>query len=220
MGSRVRSTSDLRTLDEFSNLVFESREPAALTAPLCGALYAVDSINQPVSAIDLGSRILKVNHAGEHGAVNIYSGQILIARFTARSMLSELIEFRAHEQRHRSIFWVELQRRDRPRCKSYWLCGIGGYTLGVITGLFGSRAIAATTVAVERVVLRHLEQQISLLSDRDPSVVIAINSIIQEEWLHHNQSALHVDADSFWYRVLSPIVSASTEVVIWLGMRL
>jgi len=36
---------------------------------------------------DLGSRIIKVNHAGEHGAIYIYAGQILMARLTARSIV-------------------------------------------------------------------------------------------------------------------------------------
>jgi len=180
----------------------------------------METIAQPVASLDLGNRILKVNHAGEHGAVNIYSGQLIAARLTARSMLAELTEFRLHEQRHRAIFWSELQRRNRPRCKSYWLCGIGGFMLGLITGLFGSQAIAATTVAVERVVLRHLEQQLAMLSGFDPSAVLAINAIIQDERLHHDQSAAHVQAGGLWFRLLSPVVSASTEVVIWLGMRL
>jgi demethoxyubiquinone hydroxylase (CLK1/Coq7/Cat5 family) len=43
--------------------------------------------------MDLGDRIIKVNHAGEHGAISIYSGQIFMARVTARSMLSQLAEF-------------------------------------------------------------------------------------------------------------------------------
>lgn len=173
-----------------------------------------------VDAMDLGSRILKVNHAGEHGAINIYSGQIIMARFTARSMVDELMEFRLHEQRHRAIFQAELQRRERRRCRSYHLCGIGGLVLGIVTGLCGRHAIAATTVAVERVVLRHLEQQIEMLGGSDPSAVAAINAIIEDERLHHDQSASHVHADGGWFKVLSPIVSAATEAVIWLGMRL
>jgi 3-demethoxyubiquinol 3-hydroxylase len=180
----------------------------------------MDVIIESVVDSDLGSRILKVNHAGEHGAINIYSGQILIAKLTARSMVAELTEFRIHERQHRTIFWTELQLRGRARCKSYSLCGVGGFVLGIVTGLFGRHAIAATTVAVERVVLRHLEHQVIALNDVDPSAIVAINSIIQDERLHNDQSALHVHADGFWFRVLTPIVSASTEAVIWLGMRL
>lgn len=129
------------------------------TRRLTPALCLVETVAQSVAAKSLGDRIIKVNHAGEHGAICIYSGQIHIARLTARSMVSELTEFRSHERRHRAIFGAELQRRGRSRCRSYWFCGVGGYVLGLITGVLGPSAIAATTVAVESVVLRHLEQK-------------------------------------------------------------
>lgn len=167
----------------------------------------------------LGGRVLKVNHAGEHGAVNIYAGQIFVARFTARSMLAELAEFKSHEQRHRAIFQAELHRRGLRRCRSYRLCGAGGFLLGLITGLFGRRAIAATTVAVERVVLRHLGQQMAALRAKDEAAVAAIGAIVSEEQQHHDRSAAHVHASRFWLKVLSPVVALSTEAVIWVGMH-
>lgn len=170
-------------------------------------------------AAELASRILKVNHAGENGAVNIYAGQIVFARFTAPSIVAELVEFKSHEERHRAVFWAELQKRKRPRCRSYWLCGLGGYTLGLVTGLLGSRAIAATTVAVERVVLRHLEHQLKVLAGVDDEACAAIASIVAEERQHHDQSASHIASDGFWSKLLSPIIAASTEAVIWVGMR-
>lgn len=169
--------------------------------------------------IEFAARVLKVNHAGENGAVNIYSGQIFFARLTAPSMVAELVEFKSHEEKHRAVFWAELQRRNRPRCRSYWLCGVGGFALGLVTGFFGRRAIAATTVAVERVVLRHLEQQLLLLQGKDEAAVRAIESIVAEERLHHDQSSSHIATGQFWPRVLSPVVAASTEAVIWIGMR-
>jgi ubiquinone biosynthesis monooxygenase Coq7 len=179
---------------------------------------------QPVAdspaANDRGDRILKVDHAGEHGAVNLYSGQIFMARFTAPGMVDELKEFRAHEQRHRALFGAELARRGRARCRSYRLCGIGGRVLGLVTGLLGAGAISATTVAVESVVLRHLESQLSALQGNDPAAVAAISAIVAEERQHHDRSASHIQGGTFWSRLLSPVVSGSTEAVIWLGMRL
>ena len=169
---------------------------------------------------ELGDRIIKVNHAGEHGAVSIYTGQIVMARITAPDMISELVEFRMHERSHRALFEAELSRRGRPRCRSYWLCACGGLVLGLVTGLLGGRAIAATTTAVERVVLRHLRQQLDALGDNDPEAAAAICAIMEEEQLHHDRSASHAKADGIWPRLLTPIVSASTETVIWLGMRL
>ncbi|MBX9902220.1 MAG: demethoxyubiquinone hydroxylase family protein [Burkholderiaceae bacterium] len=176
-------------------------------------------MNKVRSQQDLAARILKVNHAGENGAVHIYTGQLFFARFTAPHMLNELIEFKSHEEKHRALFWNELQRRERPRCRSYWLCGLGGLVLGLVTGALGARAIAATTVAVERVVLRHLEQQLAQLHEIDEDAVRVIQAIVTEERQHHDLAASHLRPSQFWHRLLTPVVSACTETVIWVGMR-
>jgi 3-demethoxyubiquinol 3-hydroxylase len=170
--------------------------------------------------VPLGDRILKVNHAGEHGAISIYTGQILLARWTAPKLVAELREMREHERKHRAIFWRELQRRQRSRCRSYWFCALGGFCLGLLTGLLGQKSIAATTVAVERVVLTHLKEQISQLRESDPAAVRAIQLIVDDEQSHHDQSAGHVSENDWWFRAIRPVVAASTESVIWLGMRL
>lgn len=169
--------------------------------------------------MDLGSRILKVDHAGEFGAISIYTGQIWMAHLRARELVSELVEFRSHERRHRAVFGAELKRRGQRRCRSYALCGAGGLLLGLITGLLGRSAIAATTVAVESVVLKHLEQQLERLRGIDEAAVSAIAAIVSEEREHHDRSAAHIRNESLWYRALRPVVAAATESVIWLGMK-
>ena len=55
-----------------------------------------------MKATDLAGRVMKVNHAGEHGAVSIYTGQIFMARLTAKSLLPELLAFKADEEKHRT----------------------------------------------------------------------------------------------------------------------
>lgn len=169
---------------------------------------------------DLGSRILKVDHAGEFGAMAIYTGQIFMARLFARDLVSELLEFRDHERGHRAIFAAELKRRGRPRCRSYWLCGLGGLSLGLLSGLLGRSAISVTTVAVESVVLRHLTTQLNELRGVDEHAVTAIAAIVAEERLHHDRAANHVPVGSVWHGVLTPVISAATESIIWLGMKL
>ena len=64
---------------------------------------------------------MKVNHAGEHGAINIYTGQIFTARLTARSLVPELRAFRADEEKHRAIFQLELQRRGGVLVHDCWV---------------------------------------------------------------------------------------------------
>lgn len=168
----------------------------------------------------LGDRVLKVNHAGENGAVNIYAAQMMVARLTAPSVRDQLAEFLTHERRHREIFGAELASRGVRRCRSFALCGAGGYALGLLTALFGRAAIAATTVAVERVVLRHLESQINTLAKTDPPAVAVIQRIVEDEQAHHDRSLAQTADGGVWVTLLTPVVSAATECVIWLGMRL
>lgn len=168
----------------------------------------------------LGDRVMKVDHAGEHGAVAIYRAQRWFARWRAPDMLDEINEFLAHERGHRALFAAELHRRGRARCRSYHLCAIGGLMLGAATGLAGREAIAATTVAIERVVLRHMRAQITALEGVDAAAVATLRTIIEEEQAHHDRSAARLTKGRFWPRIIDPVVTLSTEAVIWLGMRL
>lgn len=167
----------------------------------------------------LGNIILRVNHAGENGAVHIYAGQIATARFFAPHLLSTLKDFKSHEENHRRIFEAQLTKRNVSRCLSFHMCALGGYVLGFITGLCGEQAIAATTVAVEKVVLTHLEKQIKALEGIDSEAVKAIQEIIDDERHHHNKAAEYLRPQHWWNKILYPVVSGSTEAVIWIGMR-
>jgi hypothetical protein len=80
----------------------------------------------------LGDRIMKVNHAGENGAVNIYRAQVLASCWRKSDLKSDLRQFLEHEKRHRAVFATELTRRGRRRCRSYWICGVGGFALGLV----------------------------------------------------------------------------------------
>jgi ubiquinone biosynthesis monooxygenase Coq7 len=142
---------------------------------------------------------------------------LLVALCFTEISVAGIPEARSGTPRHIA---KELARRGRPRCRSYFLCGIGGYALGLVTGLCGRASIAATTVAVERVVLRHLDEQLKTLRDVDAAAVSAIKSILHDEQTHHDRAALEPSQGIFWPRILRPVVGAATEAVIWLGMKL
>lgn len=166
----------------------------------------------------LDSTIMKVNHAGEHGAVNIYAGQIWVARWLRPDCAPQLDDFRTHEIEHRRIFAAVLRSHNIRRCASYHLCGVGGYCLGVVSALLGTQAIFATTVAVESVVLAHLEKQLMVL--KDPMARGAVESIVCDEQHHHDAAQHQLTSQHIGLCVLMKAVRAATEAVIWLGMRL
>ena len=180
----------------------------------------MESVASIPATSDLGNRILKVDHAGEQGAICVYRAQWLVAGLTAPSMREQLADFLVHEKRHRSIFGAALMQRGLPRCRSYVLCSAGGYVLGALTALMGRKAIAATTIAIETVVLRHLAEQRAMLTTIDPAAAELIASIVDYEQLHHDRSLDQIDVDRGWLRLLRAFVSRATEAVIWLGMKL
>ena len=135
-------------------------------------------------------------------------------------MIGELREFKEHEESHRERFRIALVERNVHRCRSYHLCGVGGLTLGLLTGLCGRKAIAATTVAVESVVLRHLQQQITHIDPTDQRALETIRAIVDDEQTHHDRASTQAVRGGMWFRLVHPAVSASTRTVIWLGMRL
>lgn len=166
----------------------------------------------------LGDRVLRVDHAGEHGAVCVYAAQRRLARWTAPAMLAQIDQFLAHEQRHRALFAAELARRGQRRCVSYRACAVLGTMLGTMTGLMGAQAIAATTVAIERVVLRHLIEQLAELATTDRAATAVIGQIVADEQQHHDDSARQLRGGALQW-VLNAGVGAVTEAVIWIGMR-
>jgi len=168
----------------------------------------------------LPQRLIKVDHAGEHGAVCIYRAQAWVCRLTAPDLVPMLNAFRRHEEGHRALFARYLAEHKVQRCRSYHLCGIGGFTLGIITGAFGRSAVAATTVAVERVVLRHLNTQLHQLATLDAGAHAAVAAIVLEETEHHDTANLDLRQGKFWPRLIMPVVSGAAEAVIWLGLKL
>ena len=163
--------------------------------------------------------MIKVNHAGENGAVNIYRSQYLAASFRARQLLPHLTQCKKHEMEHRRIFADYLSKNGLRKCVSYHLCGIGGFSLGLLTGLIGKNAIAATTYAVENVVLEHLEDQLVYLKEHEPAAHKCVSAIYDDEKSHHDNALEQLDQHSCLSRALVAIVKWSTEQIIWFGMR-
>jgi len=172
------------------------------------------------SDLDTPKKILKVNHAGEFGAVNIYRSQLFISKLFMKDLAPQIEDFLADEKRHLNIFWTEIQRRKGVKCKSYWLCGIGGFFMGFISALFGRRGIMACTWAVESVVVEHLHNQILFLKKKsDREALEAVEAILKDEENHRDVGLHEGGADNILYKPLRFAISTFTEAVIRFGMR-
>ena len=165
-------------------------------------------------------RILRVDHAGERGAISIYTTQIAIAKRLWPSCVPALEEMLGHEKSHYQIFAAELERRKVRTCYALPLWSAGGAVLGAITGLLGPRAIWSCTAAVETTVYKHLEEQISFLEKHDEDALQAVRAIEADEKLHLDHALASGGAPVRTNRVIWAVVSSCTFVAIWLSHRL
>jgi len=163
------------------------------------------------------ARILKVNHAGEHGAIRIYGAQIAVARVPYPSVVPRLQEIRSHEIEHHHLFAEAMPcRRARP-CRALFLWAWGGYLLGLITALPGPRMIWICTEAVETAVHRHLHEQLHFLSSRDLQLYRMIKRIQDEELSHLEEARLESGTMNWLRRASLASIGAITDGLIWLS---
>ena len=163
------------------------------------------------------ARILKVNHAGEFGAIRIYRAQIWVARRRYPELCAFLKETLGHEVRHCSLFLGAMPQRHARPCRVMAFWGNGGWVLGFFTALLGRQGVWICTAAVEAAVHRHLQDQLHFLRDRDPELHALIASIQNEELMHLQHAEERLEARTFRSRLLREAISKATDAVIWLS---
>lgn len=164
-------------------------------------------------------RILRVDHAGEFGAINIYRSQIFVANIFYRDIVKKLEEMLAHEKKHYSTFNDLLVSRNIRHCYALYFWAFGGATLGLFTGLLGRNAIWVCTNSIETTVLHHLEWQLKFLEKHDMEAHNAVLSIKSDEEEHQAFGQSH-STNSIVYRPIFWAVRKSTEFAIWLSTKL
>jgi ubiquinone biosynthesis monooxygenase Coq7 len=163
------------------------------------------------------ARIVRVNHAGEFGAIRIYSAQITVARLFWPDCVPALSNMLNDERDHCAIFKAAMpDRRSRP-CRVMHFWSYGGWLLGFATALLGRRGIWACTAAVEATVHRHLEDQLNFLLGKDADLRELILSIQEEELAHlrHAEQQLVLPGQPFWG--LRRAIALATDSLIWLS---
>jgi ubiquinone biosynthesis monooxygenase Coq7 len=160
-------------------------------------------------------RILRVNHAGEYGAIRIYDAQIAVARLLNPGVAEFLTETLSHERQHLKLFLDLMPARGTRPCGAMPLWGIGGTLLGLATGLLGTNAIMACTEAVERVVHAHLEKQIEWIGARDPELTDAVASVRDQEIGHLEGARDRKTSSGAFVLSVDRFVASMTWLLIW-----
>ena len=166
------------------------------------------------------AQLLRVDHAGERGAICIYRGQIAVARLLHKPLVDPLEEMLSHELRHFSTFDAILKHRDIRSCHALALWALGGWVIGITTALMGERAVWVCTAAIENTVNEHLEHQVDFLGQADLEVFAAVQSIRRDEEAHENHALEHGGHGGGLYAILRWTIRGATSLAIWLSTKL
>ena len=163
------------------------------------------------------ARIVRVNHAGEFGAIRIYSAQILVSGWFWPDCSSALVEMLRHERNHCAIFRAAMPSRQSRPCRVMHFWSYGGWLLGFVTACLGRKGIWACTAAVEAAVHRHLDDQLYFVRDRDPELYKIILSIREEEQAHLRHAETQLPPTGTMVQILRRIIALTTDGLIWLS---
>ena len=171
----------------------------------------------PGASADIEAMI-RVDHAGEYGAVRIYEGQLAVLK--GRASAQTIRHMAEQEQHHLKTFdRLVNERRVRPTAlEPVWR--VAGFALGAATALMGEKAAFACTAAVEEAIDEHYASQIEALGDQDPALKKTVEDFRADEAVHR-QTALDNGAEKTpGYRFLSEAIKAGCRVAIKLSEKI
>ena len=164
--------------------------------------------------------MIRVDHAGEYGAVRIYEGQLAVLGTRGTAATDAIRHMAEQEQRHLKTFDALVNaRRVRPTAlEPVWR--IAGFALGAATALLGEKAAMACTAAVEEVIDEHYASQVAQLGARDPELSATVEDFRAEEVAHRDAALAHGAQEAPGYRLLSEAIKAGCRVAIRLSEKI
>ena len=166
---------------------------------------------------EIVARMIRVDQAGEYGAVRIYAGQ---RAFLGPGAAAEAVdEMAVKEAEHLEAFnRLVAERGIRPTAlMPVW--HVAGYMLGAATALMGERAAMACTEAVEEVIDRHYAEQSAALGEDEAELRATIDEFRADEIEHRDLAVAHAARDAPGYELLTRAVQTGSRLAIWLSTR-
>ncbi|MBX3515860.1 MAG: demethoxyubiquinone hydroxylase family protein [Rhodospirillales bacterium] len=171
-----------------------------------------------LSEAELAQRFLRVNHAGEYGAVRIYAGQLAVLGRTP--VASVIRAMAAKEDEHlRAFDRLLVERRVRPTVL-HPLWHVAGFALGAATALMGARAAMACTAAVEEVIDDHYRGQVAKLTDAEADLRATFESFRQDEVEHRDTAIEYGARKAPAHGPLTRLIKGGSRLAIWLSERI
>jgi 3-demethoxyubiquinol 3-hydroxylase len=163
-------------------------------------------------------RMIRVDHAGEYGAMRIYAGQLAVLGRSGKGDV--LRHMQAQEQQHlRTFNDLIVDRRVRPTALlPFW--HVAGFALGAVTAALGEKAAMACTVAVEDAIDAHYGAQLENMDDSEAALRQTVAKFRAEELEHRDIALAHGAEQAIGYRLLSCAIKAGCRAAIAISERI
>ena len=159
---------------------------------------------------------IRVDHAGERGAVKIYEGQLLALNTLVKdeSLKKTIEEMKIHENEHCDFFDKEIKKRNINPTKLLPLWDLLGVGLGFGSTILGKKAAMLCTASVEEVIDEHYQNQINQLDSDEIELKKKIIKFREDE-LHHKDIAYEKGATKKGlYSIMDKIIKTGSKLAI------
>jgi len=159
---------------------------------------------------------IRVDHAGERGAVKIYEGQLLALNTLVKdeNLKKVIEEMKVHEIEHCEFFETEIRKRKIRPTKFLPLWDLLGVGLGFGSTLLGKKAAMLCTASVEEVIDEHYQNQINQLGSDEKNLKKQIIKFREDE-LHHKDIAYEKGATKKGlYSIMDKIIKTGSKIAI------
>ena len=159
---------------------------------------------------------IRVDHAGERGAVEIYEGQLLALNTIVKDddLKKTIEEMKVHEKEHCDFFEKEIKKRKINPTKFLPLWDLLGIGLGFGSTILGKKAAMLCTASVEEVIDKHYLNQINYLGPDEKELKEKIIKFREDE-LHHKDIAYEKGASKKGlYSIMDKIIKTGSKVAI------
>ena len=165
---------------------------------------------------------LRVDHAGERGAIKIYEGQLLaLNTFVDDEHLKKIIkEMKNHEKEHLDFFNKEIKKRNIKPTKLLPLWDLLGVGLGFSSAMMGKKATMLCTASVEEIIDGHYQNQLDQINSDEKNLKKKIKKFRDDEIHHKNIAYDNGASKEGLYSILDKIIKTGSKVAISISEKI
>ena len=166
--------------------------------------------------------IIRVDHAGERGAIKIYEGQLLALKTIKQdnNLKDKIEEMKEQEKEHLEYFEKEIQKRKIKPTYLLPLWDVMGVALGFRTALLGKKAAMLCTASVEEVIEDHYQNQLKKLGNDEMDLKAKIEKFKEDEVGHKNIAYEAGASNKAIYSVMDKVIKTGSRIAITISEKI